>query len=174
MVKLFTQQYQYDNPWPTVTLAFFLRYPNPYAAHVLSCDVLSRTPTPQGTLLTTRLILKRGAVPKWVPQGIVSRAESWIVEESEVDTVGRVVRCTTKNLDHVKIMSVHESVILREGPNKCVTVSFLYHFAMSADHVYPAPPCRPPKPASFPVSVGVWLGASSGMVTRSSRRTLKR
>lgn len=118
MVKLFSQKYTYENPWPTVTLAFFLRYPNPHATHVLSCDVLERTLTPHGTLLTTRLILKRGSVPKWVPQGIVSRAESWIVEESEVDTVGRVVRCVTRNLDHVKVMSVRETVTLREGPQK--------------------------------------------------------
>jgi len=118
----FKQTHHYSESWPTVTLAFFLRYPNPYAAHVLSCDVLSRTPTPQGTLLTTRLILKRGAVPKWLPTGIVSRAESWIVEESEVDPVGRVVRCTTKNLDHVKIMSVRETVVLRENAADSSTI----------------------------------------------------
>lgn len=45
----------------------------------------------------------------------MSKAESWIVEESEVDPEGRVVRCTTKNLDHVKIMRVEEHVTLRES-----------------------------------------------------------
>lgn len=117
MVKFFKQSHHFDESWPTVTLAFFLRYPNPYATHVLSADVISRSFTPQGTLLTTRLILKRGAIPKWVPQGIVSRAESWIVEQSEVDPLGKVVRCETRNLDHVKIMSVRELVELREGAN---------------------------------------------------------
>jgi len=120
-MKLFKQTHTYDEAWPTVTLAFFLRYPNPYASHVLSCDVLSRVLTPHGTLLTTRLILKRGAIPKWMPKGIVSRAESWIIEESEVDTVGKVVRCSTQNLDHVKILSVRESVVLKEGSHSGTT-----------------------------------------------------
>lgn len=121
MVKFSTKSHTYEEPWSIVTLAFFLRYPNPFAAHVISCDVLSRTPTLGGTLITKRLILKRGAVPKWLPRGIVSRAESWIVEESEVDPWGKVVRCTTKNLDHVKILSVKEDAVLREAPNGWVT-----------------------------------------------------
>jgi hypothetical protein len=64
-------------------------------------------------LLTKRLILKKGNTPRWFPKGIVSRAESWIIEESEVDPYGKVVSCITKNLDHVKIMQVEESVRFR-------------------------------------------------------------
>lgn len=104
-----------SDPWSIVTLAFFLRYPNPYATHVLSCDVISRDISSSGTLVTTRLILKRGALPRWFPAGIVSRAESWVIEESEVDPVGRVVRCRTKNLDHVKVMQVEERIMFREN-----------------------------------------------------------
>jgi hypothetical protein len=100
----------HSDSWSIVTLAFFLRYPNPYASHVISCDVISRDQTPSGSLVTTRLILKQGAMPRWFPKGIVSRAESWVVEESEVDPHGKLVRCVTKNLDHVKVMQVEESV----------------------------------------------------------------
>jgi len=112
-MKFFSQSFLYDDPWSIVSLAFFLRYPNPYAAHVLSCDVVSRTHTESGSLLTTRLILKRGALPRWAPQGIVSRAESWVIEESEVDPFGKIVRCRTRNLDHVKVMQVEESVLFK-------------------------------------------------------------
>jgi len=114
-MRFFSNSHLYDDPWSIVSLAFFLRYPNPYAAHVLSCDVISRTHTPQGTLLTTRLILKKGSLPKWAPKGIISRAESWILEESEVDPLGRVVRCKTRNLDHVKVMRVEEITTLRQA-----------------------------------------------------------
>jgi len=112
-MKFFSQTFQYDDPWPIVSLAFFLRYPNPYASHVISCDVISRELSPSGTLLTKRLILKRGALPKWFPAGIVSRAEAWVVEESEVDPQGQVVRCRTQNLNNVKILRVAETVTLR-------------------------------------------------------------
>lgn len=104
-----------SDPWSIVSLAFFLRYPNPYASHVVSCDVISRTPTASGSLLTTRLILKKGSLPKWAPKGIISRAESWILEESEVDVEGKVVRCRTRNLDHVKVMRVEETVVLTQA-----------------------------------------------------------
>ncbi|KAF9650718.1 MSF1-domain-containing protein [Thelephora ganbajun] len=114
-MRFFSNSHLYDDPWSIVSLAFFLRYPNPYAAHVLSCDVISRTLTPQGTLLTTRLILKKGSLPKWAPKGIINRAESWILEESEVDPLGRVVRCKTRNLEHVKVMRVEEITTLRQA-----------------------------------------------------------
>jgi len=114
-MKFFSQSFLYDDPWSIVSLAFFLRYPNPYAAHVVSCDVVSRFHTEAGSLITTRLILKRGALPRWAPQGIVSRAESWVIEESEVDPFGKTVQCRTRNLDHVKVMQVEESVLFKEA-----------------------------------------------------------
>ncbi|KAG9007356.1 hypothetical protein FRB90_009415 [Tulasnella sp. 427] len=45
----------------------------------------------RAALRTTRLIKKTGAVPKWFPKQFISRAETWVVEESEVDPEGRVV-----------------------------------------------------------------------------------
>jgi len=116
----------YSDPWSIVSLAFFLRYPNPYAAHVVSCDVVDRQQTESGTLLTTRLILKRGALPRWAPKGIVSRAESWVVEESEVDPYGKVVRCRTKNLDHVKVMQVEETQLFAQTPEGYINSTSLY------------------------------------------------
>jgi hypothetical protein len=74
---------------------------------------VSREATEHGTVRTTRLILKRGALPRWAPRGMVQRAESWILEESEVDAFGRTVECSTRNLDHVKIMQASEHISLR-------------------------------------------------------------
>ncbi|KAH7915125.1 MSF1-domain-containing protein [Hygrophoropsis aurantiaca] len=116
-MKFFSQSFLYDDPWSIVSLAFFLRYPNPHAAHVISCDVISRHQTESGSLLTTRLILKRGALPRWAPQGIISKTESWVVEESEVDPFGKVVRCRTKNLDHVKVMQIEETQLFEQAEN---------------------------------------------------------
>jgi hypothetical protein len=118
-----------SDPWSIVSLAFFLRYPNPYAAHVISCDVIDRHQTESGSLLTTRLILKRGALPRWAPQGIISRAESWVIEESEVDPFGKFVRCRTKNLDHVKVMQVEETQLFEQ--NEDGYVSLILHTRVS-------------------------------------------
>ncbi|KAH8982192.1 hypothetical protein EDB86DRAFT_3066530 [Lactarius hatsudake] len=80
---------KYNGPWPIVSLAFFLRYLNPYASHILSCDVISREFTSSGSLLTTRLILKKATLPIWL-----------ISEESEVEPYGKVC---------VKAMQIHEN-----------------------------------------------------------------
>ncbi|KAF9023404.1 MSF1-domain-containing protein [Hymenopellis radicata] len=105
-MKFYTQSFTYDDSWSIVSLAYFLRYPNPYASHILSCDVISRELTPAGTLLTTRLILKRG---------IISRTEAWVIEESEVDPLGKTVQCRTKNLEFTKVMQVEETAFIRQN-----------------------------------------------------------
>lgn len=115
-MRFFSQSFSYDEPWSIVSLAYFLRYPNPHASHIVSCDVISREFTPSGSLVTTRLILKKGSLPRWAPEGIIPRSEAWVIEESEVDPYGQVLRCTSKNLDHVKILSARESVVLK--PNQ--------------------------------------------------------
>lgn len=110
-----------------MSLAFFLRYPNPYASHVISCDVISREFSPSGSLLTTRLILKMATLPRWAPKGIISRSESWILEESEVDPQGKVVRCLTRNLEHVKAMKLHETQTFSQ-----VGEGYVYFFWVSS------------------------------------------
>lgn len=77
--------------------AFFRRYPNPFARHVLSVDTLSRYIDPvTGRLHTTRLILKRGILPKWarrvLPLGRGGTGlDTWVLEESVVDPPGGAV-----------------------------------------------------------------------------------
>jgi hypothetical protein len=89
--------------------------------------VISREFTTSGSLLTTRLILKTATLPRWAPKGIVSRSESWIIEESEVDPHGKVVRCLTRNLEHVKAMQVHETQTFSQVGEGCVDYfSFAY------------------------------------------------
>ncbi|KAI3486879.1 hypothetical protein L1887_49517 [Cichorium endivia] len=107
MVKDFVHQSSYDHSWSSCVRSYFLRYPNPSASHVLSVDVIDRrieyrpvrsgsylTPSSSSVTLdsqidtipvlcTTRLILKRGNLPKWAPSGIIKNAESWVMEQSE-------------------------------------------------------------------------------------------
>src|ERR1700748_1872422 len=95
MVKFYSQTYSYDHPFATVSLAYFLRYPNPYSRHVMSTDVLERhfDPVTQ-RLYTTRLHLKRSRLPsavlKILPRSIIGASakgdsQSYILEESVVD-----------------------------------------------------------------------------------------
>src|SRR5690554_3415632 len=71
--------------WPTVTLAYLLRYPNPYSTHVVSTDTLSTHTTPSGCLHITRLHLKRGKLPASVTRFIPKIKESFVLEHSTID-----------------------------------------------------------------------------------------
>ena len=161
-----------SDPWPIVSLAFFLRYPNPYASHVISCDVISREFTPAGSLLTTRLILKTATLPRWAPKGIISRSESWILEESEVDPQGKVVRCLTRNLEHVKTMQVHETQTfsqVEEGYVDFVSVSP----TLVSLRYFKEKPCRLPKLGLFQGLGGASRDRLRTMALLASGRTCR-
>lgn len=85
----------------------------------------------QHVLKTTRLILKKGTLPSWAPKGLIRNAESWVLEESEIELdqlpenaieerggKGREMRAWTRNLDHTTVMAVTESTIFRERPQR--------------------------------------------------------
>ena len=77
-------------------MAYYVRYPNPFARHVLSVDVVDRwIDANTGRLHTKRLILKRGIMPKWATKWLPATnmsggrgMDAWILEESVVDPPG--------------------------------------------------------------------------------------
>lgn len=97
------------HPWEAVTLAFFQKYPNPYANHVLSSDIISRYVDEKGRLRSCRLLLKTGgaAVPYWL-QTLIKSREAYVVEECWVDPHQGLMRTSTQNLSHRRFMSIEE------------------------------------------------------------------
>lgn len=122
-------------PFPYIVLAHNQRYPSPYGKHILSSDVISRTFHPAtNSLRTTRLILKRGKVPRWAPQVIQRIDTTWVLEETEVH-VGlegpdgtleeggsaggprRELRTRSRNIDRTEFMEVFEWQVFRQKPD---------------------------------------------------------
>jgi hypothetical protein len=95
VVKLFSCDYYYDYGFSAVSLAYFLRYPNPYSRHVASTDTISRSYDPTTQRLTTvRLHVRRSRVPqavlKLIPSSSVGANEdgstnNFILEKSVID-----------------------------------------------------------------------------------------
>ena len=120
MVKFYESSYSYKYSFPAVTLAYFLRYPNPYSTHVLSTDTISSTVDPAtGQLHTTRLHCKSSRLPpavlKLLPKSVLrnvmssgGRSESYILETSTIDVIEGWMRTESKNLDWTGILSVVE------------------------------------------------------------------
>ncbi|KAJ1644270.1 hypothetical protein IWQ61_010436 [Dispira simplex] len=116
MVKFYQHTFDYDHTWSLVTLAFWLRYPNPFASHVLSTDIIDRYVDPTtGILHTTRLILKKGNVPRWA-RGFMKSNEAFILEESQVDPRSLTMVSKSKNISHKRIMVIEETQRYRVSP----------------------------------------------------------
>ncbi|EPS36188.1 hypothetical protein H072_10285 [Dactylellina haptotyla CBS 200.50] len=108
MVKIYENGFSYDYTWHAVTLAYFLRYPNPYSTHVISSDVISRHIDDTGCLHTVRIHHKRGKLPAALTRLLPSISDSYILETSKVNPRTMVMETETRNLDHTSILSVIE------------------------------------------------------------------
>lgn len=123
MVKFYSSNYSYDYSFPAVSLAYFLRYPNPYSTHVQSSDVISRSYDPETQRLTTvRLHLKKSKLPaavlKLVPGSILGASkdgttQSYILEKSVVDAKEGWMDTESRNLEWTGVLSVIEKQIYR-------------------------------------------------------------
>lgn len=121
MVLQHSTNHTYSHPFPTVTLAYFLRYSspnlNPFAAHVLSTDTISSHVDPATQRLhTTRIHLKKsrmpGAVYKLLPASVTGGGAgdkaSYILETSVVDIQEGWMRTESRNLNFTGVLSVVE------------------------------------------------------------------
>ncbi|CAN8106081.1 unnamed protein product [Discula destructiva] len=143
MVLVHTQNHTYSHPFPTVTLAYFLRYCspqiNPFASHVLSTDTISRHVDPAtGRLHTTRIHLKRSRMPsavyKLLPSSLTGGSgdkETYVLETSIVDVKQGWMQTESRNLNFATILSVIEQQTYTAAPtatasNCDVTTKMMY------------------------------------------------
>lgn len=128
MVKFYSSTDSYPYSFPAVTLAYFLRYPNPYSTHVVSTDTISRSYDPETQLLTTlRLHLKKSKLPaavlKLLPSSAVGASkqgdsQSFILEKSTVDVKQGKMWTESRNLEWTGVLSVVErQVFSRPQPS---------------------------------------------------------
>ncbi|KAK3067340.1 hypothetical protein LTR53_015852 [Teratosphaeriaceae sp. CCFEE 6253] len=163
MVKFYASTHSYDYPFPAVSLAYFLRYPNPFSRHVASTDTIERSFDAATQRLTTvRLHVKLSRLPpavlKLLPKsgGIVGnadgnsdgRATSFILEKSVVDVREGWMETESRNLDWNNVLSVIERHTFRR----------------------PAPTELHPAPDRTDVSVSVTLKSRIGEQLRRRRQ----
>ena len=123
-MKFFENVFTYDYSFPAVSLAYFLRYPNPYSRHVLTTDVIDRYVDPATQRLhTIRLHLKKSKVPSGIlellPKGIGgsdNSGQSYILETTIVDAKEGWMRTESRNMEWTGILSVVEKQFYQSQP----------------------------------------------------------
>ncbi|KAH6891458.1 PRELI-like family-domain-containing protein [Thelonectria olida] len=121
MVLTHTTNHTYSHPFPTVTLAFFLRYSspqlNPFASHVLSTDTIDSFVDPKTNRLhTKRIHLKKSRMPaavykllpKSVTGGGTGEKASYVLETSVVDIKEGWMKTESRNLNFTGVLSITE------------------------------------------------------------------
>lgn len=101
-----------------MSLAVWMKYPNPFSSHVLSADIVSRHLDPEtGVLHTVRLIHKTGTLPSWVMNMLKSQ-EAFVIEESVVDPQKCFMQTRTRNLTHQRFLMAEEVQTYTKSPEE--------------------------------------------------------
>jgi hypothetical protein len=174
MVKFLTQSNTYDYCFPTVTLAYFLRYPNPFSTHVISTDVIERSfDAATQRLSTTRLHLKRskmpGAIMRLLPRSLLGatttgESQSYVLERSTVDVKEGWMMTESRNLEMTNLLSVVERQEYRATGDGQPAV------ATSAASILPVEALRFGTDTSTAVTTTVQLTSRFGQRLRERRR----
>ncbi|XP_054006810.1 protein preli-like [Hylaeus anthracinus] len=109
--------------WLAVCKAFFGRYPNPYARHVVSEDTVHQE-VKDGKYLSKRIFCKTATtpLPNWI-QRIVKKPQVVILEEASIDLCAKRLISLTRNHDHRKLVVASETTVYIPSyfdPNKTV------------------------------------------------------
>lgn len=109
MPRYYESTILFNFTWEQVAQAFWKRYPNPNSKHVLSEDTVVRK-IESGKLFSKRLLSKTNSIPKWAERFFIG-SHIYIVEESTVDPLNKILVTYTRNLGYTKVMSVTEKVV---------------------------------------------------------------
>ncbi|KAK3091846.1 hypothetical protein FSP39_023130 [Pinctada imbricata] len=107
--------------WDQVANAFWQRYPNPFSKHVLSEDVISRH-VDDKKLFTKRLLKKTNVKTGPVQRVVGSASFTFVVEESIVDPVKKIITTYTRNIGLTKFVYVDEKCVYKVNPNNSDSV----------------------------------------------------
>lgn len=116
MVKLFTAQYTFQHDFATVTNAFWRKYPNPLSPHVKEVECLDREITPEGHLVTRRLLACEQSVPSWM-RALCDSPLGYIAETTTVDATEQKMIIRSRNLTGASVMIVDETCTYERHPS---------------------------------------------------------
>jgi hypothetical protein len=99
MVAVAENKHYFDQPWPVLTFANWMKYPNEHASHVASVDVIARHLSPKGEIVTDRLLQLRQPVPTIIKKlGLPFPEISYFLERSILNRESLVFQAKSYSL----------------------------------------------------------------------------
>lgn len=111
--------FYWDYPWSLLTFANFSKYPNEHANHVLSVDVISRSITPAGLLVTDRLLQLKQPIPSFLRKiGLPFPETTYFLERSYLNPKTQAYSATSYNLSMRSFFLAQETCSFDSDPEK--------------------------------------------------------
>jgi hypothetical protein len=130
-MRNFVQETVFRHNWSCVTPAVWRKYPNSKSPDVTNVDILSREVV-DGKLHTRRLIASANPVPALFRRMFGGLpAETYMLEESVVDPVGRTMKMTTRNITLKQVLEVEEVCVYREAGSNTSWTQMSQEFSCS-------------------------------------------
>ena len=115
-MKLFDIGHVFPFGWETITKAYWRKYPNELASHVVSVDVLDRSVDSAGNLRSTRLVCVNQPVPSILKKiGVNLSSTAYFLESSVVDPKARRFTAQTENLTFTNVCQTIENCVFTPG-----------------------------------------------------------
>jgi len=115
-MKIWESQHTFSHPWETVTKAMWRKYPNPLNPHVVGVDVVNRRVTPEGNLVSERLMTTEWGLANWVKKLIGFEEHAYAHEISTVDAKNKTLAINSRNLTFDSTVSVEERITYSPDP----------------------------------------------------------
>jgi len=120
-MKLWSSDFIFHAPWKQTTEAVWKKYPNELNPNVLTIDVIDRTITDDGRLLTTRLFGSRFSFPQLIVKLLGLPEMQYAIEFSEVDLKSQKMTQRTVNYTFGSVLTVNEKLVYsinKDNPNE--------------------------------------------------------
>jgi len=115
-MKIWESQHTFSHPWETVTQAMWRKYPNPLNPHVIGVDIVDRRVTPEGILISERLMTTEWGLANWVKKLIGFEEHAYAHEVSAVDPNTKTLNINSRNLTFSSKVSVEERITYKPDP----------------------------------------------------------
>ena len=111
--------FYWDYPWKLFTFANYNKYPNEFATHVVSVDVIQRQVTPEGLLVTDRLLQLKQPLPSILRRlGLPVPETSYFLERSVINPQTQHYEATSYNLSMRSLFQATEICYVKADPEK--------------------------------------------------------
>lgn len=116
-MKEVEQQHRFEFPWKVLTFANWNKYPNEHASHVASVDILSRNISPDGKLITHRLLQLKQPIPSIFKKlGIPYPESAYFLEMSVLDPQTQHYEATSVSLSMRNFVRAKETCCFSPDP----------------------------------------------------------